>query len=262
MKKYRINEIQDELTEMITKSCLSSSEMGILIAARNALNDYEKLDERVHGSNRLWGDEWEKTFNDVEKALGFELFHWQKEYIATGNRMIDGRRTGQTTASILFQLLNMVYGEPLDCSDVSDSRGMCYKKQMCDIKTKLDTVGIKTRRVWFTNEAKWAYLAAKREKELDTYEYGITQIANTLSGNLNIFIQKCLSGYGLTDIKEIANRVRIEDVSCKEPINLKYRFYIDDEYKFTIVSEREMKEFGRYVWNFKMTWEDKISSSI
>ena len=251
MKKYRINEIQDELTEMITKSPLSSSEMGILIAARNALNDYEKLDERVHGTSQMWGPEWEKTFNDVENALEFELFHWQKEYIATGNHMIAGRRTGQTTASILYNLLNHVDDEPMDYTNLTNKQAGVYKNAMRDIKTKLDKAGVKTRRAWFTNEEKRAYLAAKREAP-KLYREIVDAISTNLSENLNQFATECLAAYGLYDIAEIYKRVKIENASS-DCLNItKHRFYIDGEYKFTIVCERDMKEFGRYTWNFKM----------
>lgn len=51
-------------------------------------------------------------FNAVEKALGFRLFGWQKDYILSGCAYA-GRRTGKTTAEILHQLLS-INEEPID----------------------------------------------------------------------------------------------------------------------------------------------------
>ncbi len=97
---------------------------------------------------RSWVD-----FNAVEKALGFRLFGWQKEYILTGCAYA-ARRTGKTTAMILYELLD-IDGKPIDFTKPAPSRRIdvirCYYR---DIWEKLRDAGIEMRPVFWSIEDK------------------------------------------------------------------------------------------------------------
>ena len=59
-------------------------------------------------------DDWFVIFNRVEKAIGFKLYRWQKDFIAS-NGIINftGPRMGVTTSVALALLLNDIDSEPL-----------------------------------------------------------------------------------------------------------------------------------------------------
>ena len=84
----------------------------------------------------------------MEKALGFDLFIWQKMYIKTG----EYRKSGMMTAHILKELLD-VSAKPIDFIKPSwSSREDFYRTELRHIKQKLDDAGIPTRSVWFSKE--------------------------------------------------------------------------------------------------------------
>ena len=103
----------------------------------------------------------EKQLEDVEKALGFKLFFWQKTFIESGHF----RKYGETTARILKDLL-AIDDEPLDYSArPGNARAEFYWKETKKIKEKLDATGIITRTVFFTKDEKNRYYREKRERE-------------------------------------------------------------------------------------------------
>lgn len=96
------------------------------------------------------------NFDAVEKALGFRLFSWQKEYILS-DCAYTGRRTGKTTAVILHQLLS-VNEEPIDFSRPSPSKRMViFRQDFRDIWEKLRDAGIPMRPVFWSVEDKKRY---------------------------------------------------------------------------------------------------------
>lgn len=100
----------------------------------------------------------EKTLGEVEKALGFKLFIWQKTFIERGVF----RQYGETTAKILRDLLS-TWEKPLDYTGFPGSKiEEFYRKETREIKEKLNGAGIKTREVFFNQEEKAAYMAGKR----------------------------------------------------------------------------------------------------
>lgn len=104
---------------------------------------------------------WVKTFEEVEKALGFKLFIWQKTYIATGSF----RQYGKTTAEILSNLLD-VEKAPLDLTkEIREPRKRWLINEVEQIKRKLDKAGIETRTVFFCNQDKIDY-KKKRVREI------------------------------------------------------------------------------------------------
>lgn len=78
----------------------------------------------------MFPEEYEKMFEAIESALGFELFIWQKTYIAFG----EFRQYGATMAMILKELM-MVDKPPLDFSQYSgNAKHECYRRDMRKIK--------------------------------------------------------------------------------------------------------------------------------
>lgn len=105
-----------------------------------------KSSQWVYGSINAPSSEFEQTIIAVEKALGFRLFAWQKTYVAYGHF----RQMGTTTAEILRDLLD-VSGEPIDYSrNAASERERFYRRELREIKAKLDSAGIHTRTVFFS----------------------------------------------------------------------------------------------------------------
>lgn len=96
------------------------------------------------------------NFDAVEKALGFRLFGWQKDYILSGCAYA-GRRTGKTTAEILHQFLS-VNEEPIDFTRPAPShRSAIIRGEYRDIWEKLRDAGIEMRPVFWSKEDKKKY---------------------------------------------------------------------------------------------------------
>lgn len=94
--------------------------------------------------------EFEKTIRAVEGALGFKLFVWQKTYIENGYF----RQMGDTTAKILKDLLD-VSAKPIDYTrGAATQRQQFYRRELQEIKEKLDGAGIPTRTVFFSERDK------------------------------------------------------------------------------------------------------------
>jgi len=106
----------------------------------------------------------ENTLAAVEKALGFKLFIWQKTFIATGIF----RRYGETTAKILRELL-LVEAPPLDYTTKNQSRShreVIYRKELLEIKEKLDAAGVPTREVATSRQQLWEYMKEYESKNI------------------------------------------------------------------------------------------------
>lgn len=109
----------------------------------------------------LYGDPaLEKTLAEVEKALGFKLFIWQKTFIERGVF----RQSGATTAEILRDLLN-VNASPLDYTrPLHSNMERFYREETKNIKEKLDAAGIPTRTVFFSHQEKVEYIKKERKQ--------------------------------------------------------------------------------------------------
>lgn len=99
----------------------------------------------------------EQKFEAIEKALGFQLFFWQKCFIERGTF----RQTGATTAEILRDLLQ-TDAQPLDYTKYGGRMAEFYKDQTRDIKEQLDNAGIETRTVFFSRKDKEEYIENQR----------------------------------------------------------------------------------------------------
>lgn len=123
------------------------------------------------------------NFDAVEKALGFRLFSWQKEYIELGCGYAD-RRTGKTTAQILHQLLQ-IDEKPIDFSGPAPSKRMDVIRQYYrDIWEKLHNAGIEMRPVFWRREDKKKYEKESTNK-FDPYKYARTWLDDFEKGEQN-----------------------------------------------------------------------------
>lgn len=141
-----------------------------------------------HTSKACYGD---VDFDVIEKALGFRLFGWQKDYISTGCAYTS-RRTGKTTAEILHQLLS-VDEEPIDFSKPAPIKRIAINRQYYrDIWERLRDAGIPMRPVFWTKEDKKKYDA----EHYDPYKYARTWFEEYEKGeqsNPPEFLAKCMN---------------------------------------------------------------------
>lgn len=92
-------------------------------------------------------------FKQIEAALGFKLFIWQKTFIMRGVF----RQYGETTTKILRELLQTT-AKPLDYTRPPHSkREEIYRRELRNIQQKLNNAGIKTRVVFYCKQDKRAY---------------------------------------------------------------------------------------------------------
>lgn len=90
--------------------------------------------------------ELDKKIEDVEKALGFKLFIWQKTYIEYGVF----RQYGETTAKILRLLITL--GKIVDFTEQPrGDRERFFRKELLEVKAKLNAAGVQTNEV-YTNK--------------------------------------------------------------------------------------------------------------
>lgn len=97
----------------------------------------------------------EKWFKEVENALGFKLFFWQKTYIQRGVF----RCYGETTARILREL-SQVDKEPLNLIRyrARNMRERFYYDELLEMKKTLDEAGVPTREVWTCEKDRRKYI--------------------------------------------------------------------------------------------------------
>ena len=140
-KEPMTNKKAAEILEMVRGMSANSDEEEAFAKAIAALEEQDKY-QWIFGE--LPDPEWNKTFEEVEKALGFKLFHWQKTYVVG----VGFRRWGSTTACILRDLLWDAEKSPIDYTKPASSKtDEFYRSELLKIKEKLDKAGIKTRAV-------------------------------------------------------------------------------------------------------------------
>ena len=116
---------------------------------------------------------WVDLFEEVENALGFKLFYWQKTYILG----LGYRRSGETTAMVLKKLLD-TEAEPIDFSrPTRNKKSDFFRKDLLRIKEKLDKAGIKTREVWRCKAEKDEWYKERSTENIQT------SIDSTISQN-------------------------------------------------------------------------------
>lgn len=140
-KEPMTNKKAAEILETVRGMSASSEEDEAFNLAIKALEEWDKY-QWIFACVR--DPKWEDLFEKVEKALGFKLFYWQKTYILKS----ECRRSGQTTACVLKELLN-TEASPIDYTRPADTkRGNFHRMVLLEVKEKLDKAGIKTREVW------------------------------------------------------------------------------------------------------------------
>lgn len=92
-------------------------------------------------------------FEQVEQALGFKLFRWQKSYIISGKF----RCYGKTLAECL-RILLAFDGEPLDFSyKPKNIKESIFREKLKEIEVKLKAAGIPIRRIFWNKKEKDEY---------------------------------------------------------------------------------------------------------
>lgn len=128
------------------------------------------------------------NFDDVEKALGFRLFGWQKSYILHQGF----RRMGKTTAEILQMLFDKEqYDNPIDFSEPPrNNRLRIFRQAFRDIWEKLQDAGIEMRPVFWSIEDKKKYEKESMNKS-DPYKYAREAFAKYEAENHNYTCSDC-----------------------------------------------------------------------
>lgn len=123
------------------------------------MNNYFKLDP--YRETPLFSPPLEKWFKEVENALGFKLFFWQKTYIQRGVF----RCYGETTARILREL-SQVDKEPLNLIRyrARNIRERFYFDELLKMKKTLDEAGVPTREVWTCEKDRRKYIERNSTK--------------------------------------------------------------------------------------------------
>lgn len=112
----------------------------------------------------------EKVLEAVENALGFKLFIWQKTFIERGVY----RRSGATTAEVLRELLR-TNEPPLDYTRRPENRmADFYRRELLDIKERLDAAGIPTRKVATSRQQLKEYEREYENKNFKRFNAGWT----------------------------------------------------------------------------------------
>ena len=202
------------------------------------------MEERKYTYNKIGEPEIDNLLDQVEKALGFQLFIWQRQYIYTGKKeWIGGRWTGKTTALILRELLIFTEDdEPLDLICPLTKRAQLYKEEMRKIQQKLDHFLIPTRKVWYDETDK---IGSKSfEMDVTTLYPSFEHYLEKIGAFEDDVILRNLKAYGITKENLVHNLYRIQVFSFAETKQiecLKKLFLVDGEYAFTLCKTTNMK---------------------
>lgn len=136
--------------------CVHSSDRGTcseceIYRGKKIKSREEKIKEEYEWHHSpLCNEEYDKLFERINKALGIELWIWQKTYITMGVYRQMGATTAESIRLLLFR------GEtPLDLSKpATNNRERVEREQLRDIYEKLNAEGIKTRRVFWNKQEK------------------------------------------------------------------------------------------------------------
>lgn len=111
----------------------------------------------------LMNEKLEAWITEVEKALGYKLFFWQKTYIEMGAF----RQYGETTAKILREL-SQTELPPIDLRRYRSRslRESIYYDELLKIKAILDNAGIQTRAVITCEKEYREYLRQQQLAEI------------------------------------------------------------------------------------------------
>lgn len=98
-----------------------------------AMEEFAELQQQI----------WDSLFEQIEEALGFRLFFWQKTYIMG----LGYRHSGQTTADVLRNLVGECISEPIYLKRPKNHMEDFYQHELIEIKRKLDDKGVISRSI-------------------------------------------------------------------------------------------------------------------
>lgn len=160
-KEPMTNKEAAEILETVRGMSASKEEDEAFNMAISALEEQDKYQWIFACVN---DPKWDSLFEEVENALGFKLFFWQKTYILKDCY----RRSGGTTAMVLKRLLN-TEAEPIDFSrPTRNKKSDFFRKDLLRIKEKLDKAGIKTREVWHSKAERDAWYKERSAENIRT----------------------------------------------------------------------------------------------
>lgn len=141
---------QDVKCSLDCENCKIGAIISKLCAYEDTGLEPGEIANWIYSSTNPPDSEFEKTIRAVESALGFKLFVWQKTFIEDERF----RRMGDTTARILRDLLD-VSAKPIDYTrGAATHRQQFYRRELKEIKEKLDRAGIPARAVFFSEKDK------------------------------------------------------------------------------------------------------------
>lgn len=213
-------------------------------AFNKAIEALEKVDKDDWIYAPVNDPEWNRMFEEVEKALGFKLFIWQKSYIL-GQGF---RQYGETTAKALQELLFGVDEEPIDYSKPApNKRWIFYTDELRKIKEKLDNAGIKTRPVFFSIDDKLAWKHEKKKYETPVANLvcdTVDDLVKQCSDAYGTFLLECFEPFGITKDNIVAwiGRIQKEEYYDTDTDTIYSRYFIDGSYAFTISVRRSIND--------------------
>lgn len=180
-----INMTNKEAAEILAGVEKHGDEFGLTnygkVAFDKAISALEEQDKYQWIFACVNDPKWDSLFEEVENALGFKLFYWQKTYILKDCY----RRSGGTTAMVLKRLLD-TEADPIDYSrPASNKKSDFIRKDLLRIKEKLDKAGIKTREVWSSATEKNEWYA--KEAATDAASAGTTLPPNAVRNYSGLF---------------------------------------------------------------------------
>lgn len=177
--------------------------------------------------------------DEIENALGFRLFCWQKYYMVYQRF----RCYGETTAKNLTELVTYRNDEPLDFrKKASTHKECCERYDLLRLKKKLDDAGIQTRKVLLPGEPVSSDNKSKEE--------------NINVEPFNYFFAICHDIY--KQIKEELPKPPVEDPAtkfireCRDAV-------VTDQGKMNLIILEELKKRGIHVTEENaVAWSKRI----
>lgn len=228
-----------------SKRSLDPALISALNEAVLALEEQEKISFIYQSPTDFY---WDKAFKEVERALGFRLFAWQKDFIQQTDPVNYGRRSGKTTAYILKLLLSNVDGRPLDFSRRPNSkRDDFFRKELISVKKKLDEAGVPTRKMFFSEKEKLASENHISDSEKIYYK----------------LVQKGLREYGLSARIYFGSPAYFSKISKTETYNAETNttyehYYVDGTYAFTISISKIVGDDHSYTTKYRKIVDEDL----
>ena len=248
MKREEVLEMLDRIVtraEMCSDSIWRLPDHGVLTygeykALETVIRWLREFPEWIYGDIGI-SDSWLcGEIDEIENALGFRLFSWQKYYMVHQRF----RCYGETTAKNLTELITYRNDTPLDFREKANTLRENYERyDLLELKKKLDDAGIQTRKVLLPEEPVSSDNKLK-EESINTEPF-------------NYFFAICHDIY--KQIKEELPEPPVEDPAtkfirkCRDAV-------ITDQGKMNLIVLEELKKRGIHVTEENaVAWSKRIT---